>query len=169
MQDVKDTKILNPQRILLDLAKELDGETVESTVELFNHTWSLSLLNEEESNWRNGYINTGSKLSTISSFRLPTLAIAIRSIDGFPIYEFFAEEWAATEHMRNVKALIDGKGRYTQKYFAAEHLMGWLSSRFADALEPLHAAYEILEKRRMEAQDALKKSSGGSSETETKE
>lgn len=154
----------DPKRLLMDLAKELDGDSLESTFELFDRTWSIRLLTEDESNWRNGYVNTGTKLSTITSYRLPTLAIGIRAIDGIPVYAFFQDEWTATEDGRAAFELIEGKGRFSQKYFAAEHLMEFLADRFPEKMEELWEEWAKLETRREEAQASVKKSSGEGSE-----
>jgi len=159
----------SPQLLLLDLAKELDGETLEETFTLFGHQWTISLLSEEESNWRNSFLNTGSTISTMSSWRLPTLAIGIRKIDGISVYQFFSKEWEATEEGRQVRSILEGKGRYSQKYFAAEHLMQFLADRFPDKIEELWLHWATLEKRREEAQDNVKKSSGEASDESTDE
>jgi len=162
------SEIKNPKQLLMDLARELDGEALDDTFDCFGFQWTIRLLNEEESNWRNGYVNTGSKLSTITSYRLPTLAIGIRAINGIPVYEFFQEEWESTEEGRNALAVIEGRGRFSQKYFAAEHLMEWLAERFPEKLEELWEYWAALESRREDAQGATKKSSGEASDEDTK-
>lgn len=160
---------INPRRVLNDLAAELDGETLESTFNFKGHEFTISLLNEEETNWRNGFVNTGTSLSTLSSWRLPTLAIGIRFIDGISVYDFFAEEWKETEEGRQVRTLLEGKGRFSRKYFVAEHLMEWLAERDPEVLEEMWEHWLELEKRREEAQESLKKSSGEASEEDTNE
>lgn len=161
------SKISNPKQLLNDLARELDGETLEDIFELAGKKWTIRLLNEEESNWRNGFVNTGSKLAALTSWRLPTLAIGIRAIDGVPIYQFFQEEWNATAEGREALALIDGGGRFSQKYHAAEHFMEWLAERFPEKMEDFWEYWQKLENRRTESQESVKKSSGESSETNT--
>lgn len=164
---MSENTIPNPKQLLMDLGKELDGDCLERTFELFGHTWSIRLLNEEESNWRNGYVNTGSKLSTITSYRLPTLAIGIREIDGIPVFAFFQEEWKNTEEGRQALELIEGRGRFNQKYFTAEHMMEWLAERFPEKMEELWEPWADLEERREKAQGSLKKFSGEDSEEDT--
>lgn len=154
--------------LLIDLARELDGDTLESTFKLYDFEWTISLLTEDEQNWRNGYVNTGSQISTISSWRLPTLSIGIRAINGVPVFAFFRDEWEATDEGRQMVNILEGKGRFSQKYFAAEHLMEFLAARFPDKLDPLWEKWMELETRREDAQDAAKKSSGESSEEDTK-
>lgn len=158
----------NPKLILADLARELDGETLEHSCVVHNHKWTMRLLNEEESNWRNGFVNMGTRLSAITSWRLPTLAIGIRAIDDIPVYRFFQDEWKASEETRQALELMDQRGKFSQKYFAAEYLMEFLSSRFPEVLEPLWEEWQKLEERREEAQASVKKSFGGSSEEDEK-
>ena len=159
---------LNPKMLLMDLAKELDGETLEHECIVHNRKWTMRLLNEEESNWRNGFVNMGTKLSAITSWRLPTLAIGIRAIDDVPVYQFFQEEWNLGKDSRDALELVEGRGRFSQKYFTAEHLMEFLSGRFPEILEPLWVEWQKLEERREEAQASAKKSSGENSEEEEK-
>lgn len=158
----------NPKQILLDLSRELSGGLLEHVCTVLGRTWKMRLLNEEESNWRNSFVNMGSKLATVSSWRLPTLAIGIREIDGIPVAEFFRDEWNATQATRQALAIIEGKGEFSMKYFAAEYFMQFLSQAEPTLLEPLYGEWQKLEARREEATGAIKKSSGESSEKDTK-
>lgn len=153
--------------ILTDIGKELDGDTLEGEISAGGLRFKVRLLTEEESNWRFGHVNTSNNASALSSFRLPTLAIGIREIyhEKFgrwvSVYEFFDEDWQKlSEEVQ--EALMDGN-KYSKKYFMAEHLMEWLSQRREIMLD-LHEQWTGLEKRREEAQKALKKSSGEDSE-----
>ena len=158
---------LQPKQMLDDLAREIDGEALEETFTFGGFVFRIRLLTEDEQNWRNSYINTGNQLSTISSWRLPTLAIGIREINNIPIFEFFREEWEREDETRDVVKLIAQKGKFSQKYFAAECLMEFLAERFPEKLQELYNPWQELEKRREEAQDATKKSSGEDSEKDT--
>lgn len=154
----------DPKTILNDLARELDGDCLEDTFTWTGRVFKIRLLNEEESNWRNGFINTGSGLATITSWRLPTLAIGIREIDGIPVFEFFRNEWEKTQQGRDIVRLVEGRGSFSMKYFSAEHLMQFLGSRPPEALEEMWKYWKMLEDRREEAQSNIKKSSGVDSE-----
>ena len=138
----------NPKRILDDLARELDGDCLEEEFTWKGLKIKVRLLNEEESNWRNGFVNMGSGLATITSWRLPTLAIGIREIGGLPVFDFFRGEWEQTEEGRNVLRLVEGRGTHSMKYFSAEHLMQYLGSRPPEALEDLWKYWKMLEDRR---------------------
>ena len=161
-------EVTNPKRVLDDLAKELDGSCLEDTFDWKGRKFRIRLLNEEESNWRNGFVNMGTNLSTLTSWRLPTLAMGIREVDGVPTFEFFRPLWEAEEKGREVLKLIEGRGVFSMKYFAAEHLMQWLGQRPPEMVEALWKFWKILEDRREVAQGNVKKSSGADSEKDTK-
>jgi hypothetical protein len=152
--------------ILNDLAKDLDGQKrISDTFHLQGHTWEMQLLNEEEGNWRNAHIVAANKLAMLSSFRLPTLAIAIRRIDGVSVEEFFSQKWDNLDAQDRVD--LQNMSKYAKKYFMAEHLMEFLSQRPPDAIEDLFLnGYDVLQKREADAQDTLKKYSGEGSEKE---
>ena len=159
----------NIATVLKDLAKDLDGSArISDVFSIKGHTWEMRLLNEEESNWRNAHILAANKLAMLTSFRLPTLAIAIRKIDDIPIDHFFDDVWEEMDAQDRVE--IQSMSKYAKKYFIAEHLMEFLSQRFPDAVEELFVkGYNVLQEREQEAQDTLKKSSGEGSETEKSE
>lgn len=156
--------------VLDDLVSELDGNVLSDTFVVNNRRWELKLLNEEETNWRNAHVIMANTLSAMSSFKLPTLAMSIQRVEHggamISIREFFQEEWEALS--KEDRERYEGlNNAYSQKYFAAEKFMGFLSQRLPDALDPLYAKYEELKKRRDDAQDALKKSSGEGSQGTT--
>lgn len=146
---------LNPKQVLFDLAKELDGNTIEDDFEVFGKIWTLKLLNEEESNWRNANLIVASRLTALSSLRLPTLAMSIRKIDGISVYDFFANEWM--ELSEDDRKELENMNKYSKKYFVAEKLMEFLSQRIPDAIDLVWEKYQELEKRREESQGFLKK------------
>lgn len=160
-------EVTNPKRVLDDLARELDGSCLEDTFVWRNRKFRMRLLNEEESNWRNGFVNMGTNLSTLTSWRLPTLAIGIREIDDVPVFEFFRPQWEAAEKGREVLRLIEGRGVFSMKYFSAEHLMQWLGQRPPELVEDLWKFWKSLEDRREAAQGNIKKFSGVDSEKDT--
>lgn len=155
----------NPKQILDDIGKELDctGE-ISQVFNILGHNWKMSLLNEEESNWRMAHVVVSTKLSAVASFRLPTLAIGIREIDGISIAEFFEDDWKLLPESARQEMLLSNP--FTRKYFCAEHLMNFLSQRFPEGVAELWEKWQELEDRRKEAISALKKSLGESSEEE---
>lgn len=154
------------KKILNNLANEMDGRQLTKEFTLFNFKWEISLLNEEESNWRNAHLNTGNQLATFTSMRLATLAMAIRKINDAPVFAFFEEEWG--QMTVDQIAALENMNKFARKYFAAEHLMEFLSQRFPEGVGDLYDYYQELEAERKEVLDASKKSSGENSETDEK-
>jgi hypothetical protein len=158
----------NVKRLLEDIAKELDVTgNITDTFSVLGHSWTFSLLNEEESNWRMAHVVMSNQLSAVASFRLPTLSIGIRKIDDISVYEYFDEEWQALP--ADKRSELMNMNTYSRKYFCAEHLMKFLADRYPEGIAELWEKYQTLEARRTEAIVTLKKSSGESSEQETKE
>lgn len=156
---------INLKSVLTDIARELDGESVDGVFEVNGHKFLMKLLNEEESNWRNAHVITVNRLSAVSSFRLPTLAICIRGIDGIDIIDFFDEKWK--ELKKEEKEMFGGEdNKFARKYFAAEQLMSWLSQLNPDSVGKLFDEYQKLQERRNKVQANLKKSSGENSDQE---
>lgn len=156
-------KPLNPRQILVDLANELDGRVLQDDFKIGSRTYTIRLLNEEETNWRNSHVVMSTQLATATSIRLPTVAMSVRSIDGTSIEEIFKEEWdKVSEEKKN--EYLNGTNRYSRKHFFAEFFMSWLSERFPDSITPLFEAWRELEDRRLKSQGELKNSSGESSE-----
>lgn len=160
----------NPKNLkmaLMDIGKDLNvTDTISDVFTVFNHTWEMALLGEEESNWRMSHVVMSNKLSVVASFRLPTLAIGIRKIDGVAILDYFSEDWDAISP--DTKQELLNMNPYSQKYFCAEHLMKFLADKYPEGIAELWEKWQILEARRTEAIAALKKSSGESSEKEEK-
>jgi len=157
----------DPKRLLLDLKKELGGELLEDTFQVGEHTFTMRLLNEEETSWCYQYVNTGNVMAMGISLRMPTLAIGIRAIDGTPLMEYFSEDWnKLTEAERSA---LQEANRYSQKYFIAGHMLDYLGDCAPDMITKLWAEWEKLSKRRSDAQEQAKNSSGEVSEQETSE
>jgi hypothetical protein len=158
----------NPKQLLLDIGRELDiTGKISDTFDVLGHKWEMALLSEEESNWRMAHVVIGSKLSAVSSFRLPTLSIGIRSIDEVSVFDFFEDDWKdlSTDARQELLAM----NPYAKKYFCAEHLMQFLADRLPEGIAELWERWQLLEKRRQEAIETLKKSSGESSEEAQKQ
>jgi hypothetical protein len=155
----------SPKQILDDIGKELDiTGGISDVFNVLNHNWEMALLNEEESNWRMAHVVVSTKLSAVASFRLPTLAIGIRKIDGISIADFFEDDWQVLSEAARQEMLLSNP--FTRKYFCAEHLMNFLSQRFPEGVAELWEKWQELEDRRKEAISSLKKSSGESSAEE---
>lgn len=161
---------INVQDILIDIGKELDGETLEAELVSGSLRCKARLLNEEESNWRYAHVDPSNSVSALSSFRLPTLSMGIREIyhskldRWVSVFEFFDEKWQ--ELPQPTRDALTGMNKYARKYFVAEHLMEWLSQRPPEVMTELNKQWDELEEKRKKAQESLKKSSGEGSEKE---
>lgn len=147
--------------ILTDLSNELQGSLLEDTFEVRGRKFTMKLLNAEENMWRNARVDISSQYSALSSWKLPTLAISIRAIEGKPIEEAYKDKWDELDE--STKSMLETANKFAKKYFTADFLMQELSQFPNDFIEELTACWEKLSGRSREAQDALKKSSGENS------
>lgn len=163
----------NPKRILLDLQTELTGELLSETVEVRGRKFEMRLLNDEESGWVFGLVNFKSNIALALESRRSTLAVGIRSIDGCPISEIYAEDWEALvpkedadeedEDVKTQESLLQEHGSL-DCVFASFFLEGFLKKVPSSFVNELHAKWDALEKRRADAQGELKNSSREDSE-----
>jgi len=163
--------VMDPKSILMDLAKEADGESLGDSCTLMKggkaFKFELRLPNEEETNWCFRYMNPANVVTVATSMKLPKLAISIRGINDIPVEMFFFDEWEALPQFDRME--YESKNKFAKKYFTAEHMMQYLGQRFPDFIQELWELYEVLDKRRKDAQDELGNLSGEDSETEENE
>jgi hypothetical protein len=156
----------DPKSLLLDLAKEADGESLEDFCTVMKggkaFKFEIRLPNEEEANWTFRYMNPSNVVTVATSMKLPNLSISIRSINGISVDDFFMQEWEELPEFDRLE--YESKNKFAQKYFAAEHMMQYLGQRTPDFVQELWEHYEALDKRRKEAQAELGNSSGEDSE-----
>jgi hypothetical protein len=162
---------MSAKQIFQDIAKEMESKCLTETFEVQGHSYEMKLLNGEETNWRNAHVMLNGKfteegmtsinLAALSAVKLPTLAIGIRKIDGVPVKEAFKEDWGDLDD--KVKLNLLGDNKFAKKWFIAENFMQYLSSWIDDSLEELWGKWDELQKRRVEAAETLKKSSGEAS------
>lgn len=157
----------NPKQSLIDLEKELQGTLLRDTFTVAGRQWEMRLLNAEETMWRDARIDMSSQFAALSSWKLPTLAIGIKSINGIPVEKYFENDWAKLDD--DAKDVLQNANSLAKKYFVADHLMQYLSQLPQDFIKDLTAKWEELRERSSESQDTLKKSSGESLETEKTE
>jgi len=163
--------VQDPKSLLIDLAKEADGKSLGDFCTLTkggkDFKFEIRLPNEEETNWCFRYMNPANVVTVATSLKLPKLAISIRSINTISVDKFFMDEWEALPEFDRLE--YEAKNKFAQKYFTAEHMMQFLGQRFPDFIQELWELYEVLDKRRQEAQDELGNSSGEDSEKEESE
>lgn len=160
--------MVNPlKKSLLDFQSEMKGKLLEDTFSVYDKTWTMKLLNDEEQTWAMSMVNTTNAISTGLSGRLSNLAIGIRAIDGKPVYEYFVEDWEALP--KADRDALENMNRYALKYFVAEHLHSVLAPMPPEVITELWESWEKLAERRAEAQAMSKKSSGETSTPESNE
>jgi hypothetical protein len=102
-----------------------------------------------------------------TSLRIPTLAIAIRKINGTSIFEHYKEDF---EKLKDEEKEELEQNEDYKKYFGANRFMeDELKKRSPEFIAELWEEWKKVEERRKEAQEAIKKSSGVPSEKEKKE
>lgn len=159
---MSDSTSVDPKRILLDLAKEIDGEGLDEIFDIDNFKFRIRMLNEEETSWAYGFVNPTNVVTIATSIRLPTMSMAIREINGMPTDKFFESDWDNLDEVS--RSAYESKNKYAKKYFVAEHLMEFLSQRQPDFMHSLWKRYEVLENRRKDLQEKIKNSSGEDSD-----
>jgi len=102
-----------------------------------------------------------------TTMRLPMIAIATRTIDGILIEDFLNHKWM--ELSSEDRIALDRANDFARKYFIAEHWMQFLSQRSPTLIKDFWTCYELLEARKQEVQDSIKKSLGEDSEKEEKQ
>ena len=152
---------------LLDFQAEMKSQLLSDTFEVLGKTWKMQLLNDEEQTWAVGMMDMSTVSTAGLSGRTANLAIGIREIDGVPIYEYFTDDWE--ELSKESREELTHMNKYSLKYFVAEHLFSMLAEMPPDVLGNLWESWEVLVKRRTEAQEMSKKSSGETSQQESDE
>lgn len=152
--------------VLLDIEQELSGLLLEDTFTIYNHKYTLRLLNEEETIWTYGFLNPKSTISIAVASRLASLSIGLRAIDGMPVSEAFQDAYNALPQKE--KDELHKEQKEPQMVYAAL-VMEWIRKRPDIFVNQLHEAWQGLEQRRAIAQGEVKNSSGESLEKEESE
>ena len=147
-------------KVLEDLASEIDEGFIEDTFEVGKHFYTMRLLTDGETNWKNRFIDAmSSALSMLSQRKAPTLAIAIRKIDHVSVEEIFKPEKPADDAEESDKKAYDEWNKLSKverQFRIAESLFNYLSERPAEFTTALYNKYSELEKRREEVIKNLK-------------
>ena len=158
----------NFRSLLDDIVKEADrGEFLSDDFEVSGHKYHIKTVNEEENNWCYQFVNPANAVTIATTMRLPMIAMSTRSIDDIPIEDVLNHKWM--ELSLEDQELLNEANDFARKYFIAEHYMQFLSQRSPSLIKDLWVCYELLEARKVEVQDSLKKSSGEDSEKEKKQ
>ena len=74
-----------------DLKKLLVDGSITKDIEYEGHTYTFSSLTEEEDVWKDRFVQLDSPLAMATSKRAPTLAIALRKLDGTYVEDLFPD------------------------------------------------------------------------------
>lgn len=146
----------NPKQILFDLQKELAGDLLEEVVEIRGKSFTIRLLNEEETGWTYSFVNINGagNTSTLLSARLAMLSMGVRAIDGCSIEEIFSEDWEAFDEIKKAHLLSTNGNK---KKFAIASLFKDVLAEYPPAfIQELQEKWKTLEERRTNAQREVK-------------
>lgn len=155
--------MLKANKLLADLASEVDQGFIEDTYEVGGHQYTMRLLSDGENNWKNRYIDIiTSSGALLSQQKAPTLAVAIRAIDGKSVDEIFPDPAApaadATQEDKDYHERWKGLSSEARQFERAKMLLNYLSKRPDDFISMLWEKYQELKGRREEVMQNLKKS-----------
>jgi hypothetical protein len=114
----------------LDALKDMlvNGE-ITKDVKYKGHTYTFASLNEEEEVWRDKFVSLDTPLVLASSTRAPTLAIALRKLDGVYVEDVFDS--------------LELPNDATKKYIVADKLfMDYFKKMKREHITELYKLYE---------------------------
>jgi hypothetical protein len=130
-----------------DLKKLLVDGSITKDIEYEGHTYTFSSLNEEEDVWKDRFVQLDSPLAMATSKRAPTLAIALKKMDGIYVEDLFPD-------FNNPAILESGR-----KFLIAQTLLDdYFRKMKREHISALYGLYITeIEKPEKEAIDEIKK------------
>lgn len=150
-------------QFLQDMASEVDQGFIEDTFEVFGRKFKLRLLSDGENNWKNRYVDVMvASGALISQNRAPTLAVAIREIDGQPMDKIFPDPVKpaddASDEEKQSYERWNRMSKLERQFERCKQMYEYLSNRPDDFVIALHEKFMSLRGRREEVLKNLKKS-----------
>jgi hypothetical protein len=136
------------EKTLLDQLEEVFQKGfIEKDIDLYGKTWTMRTLNDQESVWRDQFIKLVVSSSFISERRVPTLAVAIKKIDGKSILSIFggAEERPKMSAQEEMAKAITGITDEIPELIAAKKFKIWLDRQPSFVAEALYSKFQELE------------------------
>lgn len=142
-----------------EVLKDLEGLFVlgflEEEVEVYGVKFKLRTLNDGERVWRDRYVPLSVSSDVVSARKAPTLAIAIRAINGISVEELFSIENEGDKVLEGITepALREIVGRVLKvsgdekKFKVAERVLEFLRSLSPEVVDRLWDRYVELERR----------------------
>lgn len=126
------------------LEKLFNQGFVEKEFEFADHKWKIRTLNDLEKVWADQFIDLGMATSFLSARRVPTLAIAIKAIDGRTIPDLFGTgRKPMTDSLR--ETIMRDPFRSDDSFLAADNLREFLDKQPTAVIDRLYSFYYQLE------------------------
>jgi len=93
--------------VLDTIVKLYNQGFIEKEFELDGHKYVIRTLNEHESVWRDQFVPVGMTMNVVSAKIVPTLAVAIKSIDGVAIESQFSNEGSNESFFSSINEFSD--------------------------------------------------------------
>ena len=129
-----------------NLRKSYEMGFLEGLVELNGQKYLMRTLNGIESLWRDRYSLISMNASFLSSRKVPTLAVAIRQIDGIPVVDSFAPELKEDANQA-LRTAMTGDVFDTPQFRAADELRKFLEALPEKAIDLLSAGFNEIDNK----------------------
>ena len=132
-----------------DFVKSLDSlfkqGFVEKEFEFADHKWKMRTLNDLEKVWVDQYVDLNAPISFLSARRVPTLAIAIKTIDGKSIADIFGTKRKKPLTDNFGEAMLRDPFRNEDSFLAANNLREFLDKQPTPIIDRLYYFFTTLE------------------------
>ena len=123
-----------------------------------DHTYTLKTLNNAEEAWRDGFVAPSASLGFLTARKAPTLAVALKAIDGLIVTDLFSEP--PTEEVNEVQEMVKqiSQNQQGEKFEIAKKVLEFINDLPSDVVDTLYNKYMELENTRKNAiQSYIKK------------
>jgi hypothetical protein len=141
-------------QVLEDITTQIKGVEISDSITVAGHKYLLRTLNSDEEVWADGYISSSSAMAAVTSMKLPTLAAAIRAIDGIKSEDMFE----FSENMKENDKAYHGQSTWHLHYWQMSQMLLWLGGQDNSLIIELWKFYIGLTERRDTSWEELKKS-----------
>lgn len=128
---------------------------IEKEIDFGGFKWKLRTLNERETVWRDKFVALSAATSFLSAKRVPTLAIAIKAIDGKPLAEILKIDGLRVEG-QNMLPVTDEFN--TIEFIAAEMFKKTLEQMPSAVIDELFIAFSALDEESRKVIEGVAKS-----------
>lgn len=137
------------EELIAGLKKSFERGFIDDIFEVGGHAWGMQTLNGLESQWRDRYVEFTASAAFLSSRKVPTLAAAIKLIDGQSVLDIFGEAKTSTEEKASAIAnMVNRREKEfdTPEFRAAEKLRVFLENSIpSQVVDKLYEKFNGLE------------------------